>query len=226
MNKATNRIELPVQTRASGKHHSRQSRLNKLIPAVVYGPKTGNKNLLLDEVLIQKYVGRRYESTIFLLKSDDPSLDKAHVLVKSVQTHPVSRRPVHIDFYALDMSQNIRVRIAIRLDGKAVGLTEGGLLQAITREVEIECKPDSIPELITADVSNLHVGDSLHVSDLQVPDGVKIISNAGLTIATVSVMAEEVVAPVAAAAPAEGAAPAAGATPAAAAAAPAADKKK
>lgn len=217
--------EIPVYSRTTGKHHSRASRIAEKIPAVIYGPKVQNTSLLADELMVRKFGGRKFESTIFKLKSDDSKLNGQAVLFKSVQVHPVSRRPVHVDFYAVDMTKPIRVRVEIRLEGKPIGLAEGGLLQAVVRELEIEVLPTEIPEFVTADVSNLRVGDSLHVSDIAVVPGVKVITRSEQTIATVAVIAEEAATPIVAAATAEGApaAPAAGA--AAAAAAPAADAK-
>lgn len=226
--KNTDKIELPVSPRMPGKHNSRMSRKGEKIPAVLYGPKSKPVNLLIDQILLQKYGGTKYESTIFSLKSDDKSLDKINVLLKDMQVHPLSRKPVHLDLYALDMSATVRVSIAIRFEGKAIGLTEGGMVQTTLRELEIECLPNDIPEFVVADVTNLHVGDTLHVYDLKLGDNIKIMSGAQLAVASVSIIEEEVVAPVVAAA-AEGAAPAAGAAAApgaAPAAAPAADKKK
>jgi len=230
---ARERIEIPVSPRSSGKHHSRQSRDSGKVPAVVYGPKTEPMNLLADEILIKKYQGRKFESVIFTLKSDDSKLNKTAVILRDIQVHPVTRRPVHIDFYAPDMTKPVRVSVELRLEGKPAGLSEGGVLEHIVRDVEIEVLPDAIPEFLPIDVSNMGLGDAMHVSDLQIPAGIRIISLPTLTVATVSVPKEETVAPVAAAAAtpeAGAAAPAAGAGAGAsgAAAAPAAggDKKK
>lgn len=226
---AKERVDIPVTTRTAGKHHSRGSRIAGQIPAVVYGPKTEPVNVLTDEILIRKYQGSKFESTIFNLKSDDAKLNKVSVILRSVQVHPVTRRPVHIDFYAPDMSKPVRVNVGLRLDGKPIGLSEGGVLEHIVRDVEIEVLPNDIPEFLTVDVSAMGLGDAMHVSDLVVAKGIKVLALPTMTIATVSVPKEEVAAPVAAATPdaAAGAAPAAGAAaPAAGAAAPAADKKK
>ena len=220
--KSTEKIVLPVSGRTIGKHFSRAYRRGEKIPAVIYGPKLASQSLLIDELAIRKYVGRKFESTIFRLKSDDKAVDQQHVLLKKVQYHPVTQRPEHIDFYAVDMTKPLKVKIEIRFDGKPIGLADGGLLQLILREVEIECLPSDIPEYVQVDVSNLGVNDALHVSDLTLPANVKVISHGHLTIATVSVLADEPEpTAAAAAAPVEGAAPATGA-PAAPGAAPAA----
>ncbi len=217
------RIEIPVAARETGKHASRTSRTQGMVPGVIYGPKTAPINVLAEEKLLRKYYGRKFESTIFNLKSDVAGVDKVAVLLRDIQVHPVTRRPVHVDFYAIDMSSNIRVSIGLRFDGKPAGLSDGGVLELIVRDVEVECKPNEIPDEILVDVSTMNVGDALHVSDLKAPAGVKIISLPTLTLATVSVPKEEAATPAAAADAA--AAPAAGAA-AAPAAAKADDKKK
>lgn len=232
---AREQIEIPVTARQIGKHNSRMSRTAGRVPGVVYGPKTEPVNVLADEIMIRKYQGRKFESVIFNLKSDNSKLNKVAVILRDIQFHPVTRRPLHIDFYAPDMTKPVRVSIELRLEGKPLGLSEGGVLEHIVRDIEIEVLPAEIPEFLPVDVSNMGLGDALHVSDVQVPKGVRIISLPTLTIATVAVPKEETITPVAAAATPEAgaaapAAGAAGAAPAAgaAAAAPAAggDKKK
>jgi large subunit ribosomal protein L25 len=227
-------IEITVTPRQTGKHNSRAFRLENKVPAVIYGAGKENTNLLTDALSVTKYGGRKFESTIFKLKSEDGKLNGQAVLFKDVQFHPVTRRPVHVDFYAVDMNKPIRVNIEVKLEGKPIGLADGGMLQAVVREVEVEVLPTQIPEFLAADVSDLGVGDSLHVSDLKIPQGVRVITRGEQTLATVVIIAEEVVAPVVVAAvpgaegaaPAAGAAAAPGAAPAAgAAAAPAADAK-
>lgn len=218
---ARERIEIPVSARTVGKHHSRAARKSERVPGVVYGPKTEPINVLADELTVKRYQGRKFESTIFNLKSDDSKLGGISVILRDVQVHPVTRRPVHVDFYAPDMSKPVRVAVQIQLEGKPAGTAEGGLLEHLLREVEIEVLPNDIPEVVLADVSELGLNEALHVSDLKVPAGVKIVSLPTLTIATVSVVKEESLTPT----PAAGAA-AAGAAPAAGAAAPAAAPAK
>lgn len=208
------RIELAMETRETGKHNSRALRNAAKVPGVIYGA-IENTNVFVDVRDILKYNTRAYENALFNVKS---SINKANgkvVLIKSVDVHPLTRRPVHVDFFALDMTKTVRVHVEIRLEGKPIGLSEGGLLNVVQRQVEVECLPTDIPDFFTADVSNLGVGDALHVSDLNVGN-VKLVSRPEETIAVVAVQEEEAAAPVAAAAPAAAAAaPAAGAKPAA-----------
>lgn len=216
------RIELNVEARTSGRKNSRGLRNNSMVPGIIYGS-VENANISVHVNDILKYNSRAYENALLNLKSSDSKINGKVALIKSVQVNPLSRRPEHVDFFALDMSKTVRVSIEISVEGKAIGLAEGGLLNIVTRQVEIECLPTAIPESIKVDVSNLGVGDSIHASDLTIPDGVKLISRPELTIAAVVIQEEEaVVAPVAAAAAAT---PAAGAPAAAAGAKPAAGAK-
>lgn len=219
------RHELKVEPRTTGKHHSRALRRDRKVPAVIYGA-TEPKNLFIDETSVVRFNVRAYENALFSLKSSDSKLGNIIVLMKEVVVHPVTRRPQHVDLFALDMKKTVRVFVEIKLEGKPIGIAEGGLLNVVTRQLEIECLPTEIPENITSDISALGVGDALHIADLKIPAGIKVISAPELTVAVVNMFVEETAAPVAAAAteaaPAAGAAaPAAGgaAAPAAGAAA-------
>lgn len=216
------RLELNVEPRQTGKRFSRALRMDRKVPAIIYGA-TENANLTVYEGDIIRYNVRSYENALFNLKSSDKNANGKVVLMKEVIVHPVTRRPQHVDFFALDLTKTVRVFIEIKLEGKPLGLAEGGLLNVVNRQIEVECLPNDIPENITAEISNMGLGDALHVSDLKVPAGLKILSALDVTIAVVNLQEEEVVAPVAEAAVAAGA-PAAGAAaaaPAAGAAAPA-----
>lgn len=199
------KIDLTVTARETGKHNSRAIRNNRHVPGVVYGA-IENANVTIDEKFIVKYNTRAFENALFNLKSDNGKLNGKVVLMKSVDVHPLTRRPVHVDLFALDMTKTVRVFVEVKLEGKAIGIAEGGLLNVVSRQIEVECLPTEIPEAITADVSNLGVGDALHVSDLTLPGSVKVLSRPEETIAVVVVQEEEAATPAAAAAPAAGAA--------------------
>lgn len=220
------KIEINVDARPQGRGHARNLRLNKRVPGVIYGA-TENINISMHVNDIIKYNTRSYENALLTLKSEDKKLNGKVALLKDVTINPLSRRPEHIDLFALDLTKTVRVSVEIRIEGKAIGLSEGGLLNIVTRQVEVECLPTAIPEAIVVDVTNLGVGDSLHVSELTVPAGVKMISRPELTIAAVVVQEDEVVAaaPEAAAAAPAAAGKAAPAAAAAGAKAPAAGAK-
>lgn len=209
------KLDLVVEPRQVGKGNSRQLRTEKKIPAVIYGA-INPTNVFIHENDVKKYNTRQYENALFTLQSSDKTANGKVVLIKTVDVNPLSRRPTHVDLFALDLTKAIRVNIEVRLEGKPVGLAEGGLLNVANRQVEVECLPNAIPEFFTLDVSHLNVGESVHASDIKLPKDVKLISKSEETIASV-VVAEEEVAATPAAAPAA-------ATPAAAPAAAAAKK--
>jgi large subunit ribosomal protein L25 len=220
------RIELNVEAREAGRATARGLRVNKMVPAVIYGSlEPVSVSLHVNDVL--KYNTRNYENALMNLKSKDSKLNGKIALFKEVVVNPLTRVPEHVDLFALDMTKTVRVSIEIKIEGKAIGLSEGGLLNVVTRQVEVECLPTNIPESIIVDVTNLAMGDSIHAAALKIPDGIKLISKPELTIVAVVEQEEEVVAaPVAAATPAAGAAaPAAGKAAAAPAAAKAPAKK-
>ncbi len=217
---ATQRFDLQVEPREIGKHFSRKLRREKKIPAVVYGS-VSNKNIFLEENVVLKFNTRAHENALFNVKSSDKDLNNVVVMMKDVVVHPVSRRPEHVDLFALDLKKAVRISVEIRFDGKPIGLAEGGLLNIVNRQVEIECLPTQIPENFSIDISALSVGDALHVSDLKLPPEIKLISAPELTLAVVNLIEEEAAATpaveAAAATPAAAGAPAApGAAPAAA----------
>jgi len=212
------RIDLEVKARETGRKNNRALRNQNQIPAVVYGA-TKNALVSIDERAVMKYNTIAYENALFNLKGSVAGLANTVALIKEVVINPVNRRPEHVDLFALDLTKTVRVSVEVKLTGKPVGLSEGGLLNVVTRQVEVECLPTDIPDGITADISHLGVSDSLHVSDLKVPSTLKVLSSADLTIAVVNLFVED--APKAETAVAADAA----ATPAAGAAAPAADAK-
>ncbi|MEZ4872002.1 MAG: hypothetical protein R2827_07120 [Bdellovibrionales bacterium] len=99
--------------------------------------------------------------------------------------------PTHIDFYAPDMKKSVRVHIEVKFEGKPAGAADGELSHIAHREIEIECLPNEIPEFFKVDVSHLHINDSIHVSDVSVPEKFKVLSSKDMTLCTCSVVTEE-----------------------------------
>lgn len=201
------RIDLAVEPRDTGKANSRELRTNKKVPAVIYGA-IKPVNVFIDENTVKKYNTRAFENALFTLKSSNKDANGQVALIKSVDIHPLSRRPQHVDLFALDLKKPVRVSVEVRLEGKPVGLAEGGLLNVVMRSVEVEVLPTEIPEFFTVDISALNVGESIHASDLALTGSIKLITDEGATIAGVVVQEDEApaAAPVAAAAPAAAAA--------------------
>ena len=189
---AGTQIELKAFSRNTGKHNSRGLRVNKMIPAVGYGPKTESFNFSIAENDVIKYSSAKFDNEIFKLKSDDKKIDGMLVLKKDYTVHPVSRRPVHLDFLVPDMTQTVRVEVEIKYEGEAIGVKEGGIFNTLMRSVEIECLPIDIPESFSVDITNLGLNENFHVSDIKLgSDKYVLISSPADTIATVSQAKEE-----------------------------------
>lgn len=221
---ATQEIKINADPRQAGKGVSRGLRQGRFVPAIVYGPKTKPLSISISENDAVKYSRSGFENSILTFTSSDSTLNGLKVLRKDMDIHPVSRRPVHMDFFAPDMTQKVRVNVEVRLIGKARGVGEGGLVTQVRRDVEVECLPLEIPAHFELDISDLDINASMHVSDIKFPENLRVVTSMDETIASCAEVKEEVIAaPTAdAAAGAEGAAAAPGAAPAAGAAAPAA----
>jgi large subunit ribosomal protein L25 len=107
------------------------------------------------------------------------------VLVKELQREPVRGRPIHTDFYMVDLEKKVEVSVPIRLVGTAAGVELGGILDHPLREIELECLPRAIPESVSVDVSELDVGQSVHVRDLELPEGSSVRTDVNLAVASV-----------------------------------------
>ncbi|MCC6278893.1 MAG: 50S ribosomal protein L25 [Oligoflexia bacterium] len=203
-------IELEVGSRAeTGKGANRRLRRDGLIPAVVYGASKKNFNLQTSRKIVTNIVNGGNDNAIITLKSSDKDVNGKYVLLKQWDRDITTRLPRHVDFYEIDLKKTVRVNVGLKFVGKAKGIGDGGLLEPVAREITVDCLPTAIPETIEVDVSGLGIGDSLHVEDLIVPEGIKKVYNDNFTIVTCTYVKEEViVAPVAgaegaAAAPAE-----------------------
>jgi large subunit ribosomal protein L25 len=195
-----------------GKNAARRLRASGMVPGVVYGGKKDNVAVSVDpKTLLKVLRSEAGRNTILSLDFGDGS--KTSAILKSWQVDPVKENFIHADFYRIAMDVAIKVKVPIATRGEARGVkVDGGILEIIMREVEVECLPGDIPERLEVDVSDLGLHGAIRVSELHVSDKVKILNEADQVIVhVVSVKEEE--APVAAA-PVEGEAAAAPAAPA------------
>jgi large subunit ribosomal protein L25 len=126
--------------------------------------------------------------------------------VKEMQFHPITGDVIHADLYEVDLTAKITVRVPLHFVGKAAGVVRGGILQPIVREIEVECLPLDIPQFFDVDVSELDIGDSVHIDKLIMPEGVTVVSEPDLAlVAVVPPTVEEAPAAAAEAVPVEGA---------------------
>jgi large subunit ribosomal protein L25 len=188
-------ISLAAQAREhTGKGAARQSRFAKKVPAVIYGHGRATQSLTVDAPALEKALtGVDPESTLIELSVDGK---KTKALIREIQRHPVRPDIIHVDFYEIHADEKITLKVPVHLVGTPDGVRNGGgVLDQVTREVEIEVLPEHIPDRVELDVSALIIGQALHVRDLTIPHA-QILTLAELTIATVvPPRAEEVVAP-------------------------------
>ncbi|HEX9703641.1 MAG TPA: 50S ribosomal protein L25/general stress protein Ctc [Gemmatimonadales bacterium] len=199
-------ISLAAEPRtATGKGAARQARFQKKVPAVVYGHGRAAQPLIVDaQALEQALTGVEPASTLVELTIGGK---KHKALIREIQRHPLRPDIIHIDFYEIRAEEKVTLKVPVHLVGIPDGVRNaGGVLDQVTREVEIEVLPEHIPDRVEIDVTALLIGDSLHVKDLTIPNA-KILVQADLTIATVVPPRAEEVAPTPEAAPAEVAEP-------------------
>jgi len=172
-------IELDVEKRAAnGKGEARRIRAGGRIPAVVYGAGKPTVEISVDrETLSTAFRQGAGEHAIFLLRLGGSDQSR-HAMIKELQRDPVSRKPMHIDFVRVMMDTKIRLKVSIEVLGTAKGVkTEGGILDFVTREVEVECLPGNIPAHLPIDVAELSIGDALRVSQIPPIEGVTIVDD-------------------------------------------------
>jgi large subunit ribosomal protein L25 len=224
-------VDIAIHRRAgSGKGAARRLRRSGVIPAIFYGPKRITVAVGVQQEEFDRKLRDLEGSHLIRLvhpEGQDGELHDKMVLLREMQVHPVTGSVLHADFYEVDLTERLTVSVPLHFVGKAAGVVAGGIMQPVLRELEVECLPTEIPEFLEVDVSALGIHEAIHVSDLQLPEGVTAAVDAGVTLVTVlppTVEEAKPAAEAAEAAPVEGA-PAEGA-PAPAAAEPAAGGKK
>jgi large subunit ribosomal protein L25 len=184
----------------AGKGVARKLRAAGRIPGVVYGRGRGSQPVSLDPLLLERAL-RASEAGMNTLFDLEVRGEKAGgervVLVKELQRDPVTGGMLHADLYEVDLSQTVEVEVPIHLDGIPRGVSlDGGILDHALRMLRVECLPRAIPDELRLDVSDLGIGDSLHVRDLVLPEGVTLKGDPDLSVASVVMpQKEEVVAP-------------------------------
>jgi len=183
-----NLIEIKTKIRTkTGNGPARRLRMSGQIPAVLYGPKTETVLLSVNksdlELLFKKGGIGQVVLNLVIQKNGETTTRPA--MIKELQTHPVSRNFIHIDFYEIKMDQKITAKIPVVTTGIAKGIELGGVLQIIRRELEVECLPLEVPESIEIDISDLDVGDSIHVGKIRLESELEFLEDDNYTVVTV-----------------------------------------
>ena len=179
-------MEIPVlrveQRESGGKGAARQLRFKGLIPGVCYGKQKEPLPLTVNpEELTTILKGPRgLNSLIRLVGAEDRM-----VFVQELQKHPVERTIVHVDFLWVDTEKKLQRSIPIKMMGRPAGFKLGGLLQTARRRLRVEALPMQLPQAIEIDVTNMNIGDTIHVAELEMPEGVKALFERNFTICAV-----------------------------------------
>jgi len=180
-------IELKTTVRNTvGNGPARELRRQGRIPAVLYGPGKEPVLLSIDQNEFEKILKNQKTGHLLLdLVIRNGKESKRTAMIKELQTNPVSQAFLHVDFYEISMDRKIRVNVPVVAIGKAQGVELGGILQTVRRELEVLCLPGEIPASFEIDITNLDIGDSIHVEDIPLAEGVEISADVNFTVITV-----------------------------------------
>ena len=179
-------IELNANIRTTvGNGPARRLRQSGQLPAVLYGP--GAETVLLSVNIsdFDQALKKSGASQLLLnLVIQDSETYTRSAMVKELQTHPVSRNFLHVDFYEIAMDRKIKVKVPIVTTGIAKGVELGGVLQIIRREIEVLCLPFEVPESFEIDIADLDIGDSIHVKDISQEGEIEFLEDEHFTVVT------------------------------------------
>ncbi|HEY5037969.1 MAG TPA: 50S ribosomal protein L25, partial [bacterium] len=176
-------VPLAAKVRTTrGSSRSRRLRTTGFVPAEIYGHKEPNQSIEVSEKEFGKILtSAKGENLFFALNIEGAKGDSLLAVIKEVQYHKVNGSVLHADFHKVNMKEKIRIKIPIHIINGDIcaGVKEGGVLQAIMRSLEVQCLPTQIPEALQVDATDLKVGGVVHVSDLKLPEGVKVMQSGG-----------------------------------------------
>jgi large subunit ribosomal protein L25 len=181
-------VQLAADVRIEkGKEAAHRLRRQGFTPAVLYGGASGNIPLSVNSHDLHQIVAKgTWETTLIdLTINQQGEAKKVPVLIKDLQIDPVKRTLVHADFLEITMGHAVVINVPVELSGESPGVKAGGILEFLTREIEIECLPSKMIEHVDIDTSSLEIGDSLTVGDLSIGDDYKILTDLETVIVTI-----------------------------------------
>jgi large subunit ribosomal protein L25 len=184
---AGERVRLKVQSRESrGSAESRRLRSNGSVPGVLYGNGGQAQPFCIEERELRKALTGDHGLHAILDVVLEGQQKAHHAVLKEYQLDPTRARLLHIDLQEVRLDQAIHTQVVVELEGESEGVKEGGVLSQIQREVNVEALPMEVPDRLELDVSSMKIGDTLRISDLRVPEGVKLLDDLETVLATVT----------------------------------------
>jgi len=177
------KVELRDNT---GKEINKKYRREGIVPGVLYSPHD-KENLILKvknhELL--KLLSAKSHGLIELEINDEEKKVSRLAIIKDLQYNSLKKQIVHVDFYGVTLKEKLTLEVDIELVGEPIGIEEGGILQVELRKVEIECLPSQMPDSLKADLSSLKVGDHVSVGDMEIPEGVEVLTELDKVVAAI-----------------------------------------
>jgi len=177
-------VKLAVAPRSEvGRNAVKKIKTEGFVPAVIYSHNQTPENLKVSERQLSQVLAHAASDNILVDLSIEGGAASRMALVQEVQYHPVSQRILHVDFHGVSADEEVESSIPVEPVGEAVGVkVTGGVLQHLLRTITIKCLPKDLPTVINVDVSELKAGASIHVKDLQLPAGVKVLDEGDITV--------------------------------------------
>ncbi len=181
------RVAMTAQVRdKAGKGVARGLRRNKMIPAVLYSHGKSMPISMVNKDVTKVLNKEGGEHALINLKLEGGSAaGERMAMIKDYQVDPISGSLLHLDLMEVAMNEKVKIPVAVHITGNSLGVKEGGIFQYGLRQLDIECLPAQIPDSINVDITNLKVNESLHVRDIQMPEGVRVLTDGAATVATI-----------------------------------------
>ena len=183
-------IKLAAQTRSvAGRTSVKKLRAAGKVPAVIYGATTASANLQVGAREINEVLSHATgeQMLVELEIHDGNKTTNTLALIQEVQHHPVRSIVLHVDFHAVSADEKLHAHVTVEVVGEAVGVkTYGGRLELMLHDIEVECLPKDLPEIIKLNVAQLNVGDAIHLRDVELPAGVTFRGDGDLTVLRVA----------------------------------------
>jgi len=184
---------LTIETRDKlGKNACRKLREMAKVPAVVFGKGMESVPVTVDRKELESAISGEGGINHLITLKGAGALDGELVIVSDLTRHCLKDRTMHVDLHKINLQEKVKVKIPVSISTIAKGIKEGGIQDLVMHEIELECLPGQIPENIEIDVTELGVGESLHVSDLKLPAGLKVIDDPSATIVNILGRAKDV----------------------------------
>jgi large subunit ribosomal protein L25 len=184
-------IQFRAENRSNtGTGSARSARRSEKIPAIIYGLGQEHKIEISSKEFVKEYIKGGISSKLATI---DLEGKKINVITRDVQIHPVTDHPIHIDFQQIDPKKQIKVSIRLKVvnEHKCVSLKRGGVLNIVLRQAKFYCLPQNVKSSIEVDISNLKIGQSVHVNDIKLPEGITPVNKANFVIVSIAGRADD-----------------------------------